>query len=453
MPLAYVDPAPAAYVGAILAAVRSFDQAGVGAVLDDADAIHGLDLTIDEVVFPALRLVGTFWAGGAMDIAHEHLLTGAVIQWVAARSALPPSIARQGTILLAAGPQDRHTLALDCLNLLLTSRGVNVCNLGAETPVASLLVVARALHPTAVVLSSQTPTVASEAVHSVETMAAAGLPVYFAGSSFVLQFFRQNAPGIPLDASLRESAAMLTARHTTALPGQAPVKASRRAAAAGVARAVVAAREVQAAEAAQSVVSTRHAVDAAARSAALAARSARAGRADAARAAAEAVAGRADRAAEAVQREADASECTWQHAAARAATALTVASETAAAAARVATAVAAAADLVARTVAELDAAIESEVAATAARVETIAAATARQVAAETFTRAAGVATVARDAVATASLLDDGSPLSSKDRSRSCDAPRQLRAPAPRVRPDRSSLRRAPWSPSRPRHHG
>ncbi|MGI3786465.1 MAG: B12-binding domain-containing protein, partial [Janthinobacterium lividum] len=71
----HVDPAPATYVGAILTAVRSFDQARVLAALDDADATHGLDITIDEIVFPSLRVVGTFWSSGTIDVAHEHLLS------------------------------------------------------------------------------------------------------------------------------------------------------------------------------------------------------------------------------------------------------------------------------------------------------------------------------------------------------------------------------------------
>src|SRR5206468_3480272 len=125
---------------------------------------------------------------------------------------------RKGTVLLAAGPQDMHTLALDCLDLLLVSRGVEVCNLGAQTPIASLLVAVRALHPTAVVLSSHTPTVASQAVRSVKAMAEAGFPVYFAGSSFASQFFRQNTPGVPLDGTLPESAEMVRVRHTTPPP-------------------------------------------------------------------------------------------------------------------------------------------------------------------------------------------------------------------------------------------
>ena len=210
-----VDPAPATYVGTILTAVRAFNQTRLMAILDEADATHGIDITIDEIVFPSLRVVGTFWSSGTVDVAHEHLLSTAVTRWIAAKSAMLPAGTRKGSILLSAGPQDMHTLALDCLDLLLSSRGVEVCNLGAQTPVASLLVATKSLQPAAVVLSSHTPTVASQAVRSVKAIAEAGVPVYFAGSSFSSQFFRQNTPGIPLDGTLRESAEMLATRHTT----------------------------------------------------------------------------------------------------------------------------------------------------------------------------------------------------------------------------------------------
>ena len=130
----HVDPAPATYVGTILTAVRSFNQSRIFGVLDDADASHGVDTTIDEIIFPSLRVVGTFWSSGTIDVAHEHLLSTAVARWVAAKSAVLPQPSRKGTVLLSAGPQDMHTLALDCLDLLLASRGVEVCNLGAQTP-------------------------------------------------------------------------------------------------------------------------------------------------------------------------------------------------------------------------------------------------------------------------------------------------------------------------------
>jgi hypothetical protein len=214
----HVDPAPATYVGSILTAVRSFNQSRVCAALDDADAAVGLDTTIDEIIFPALRVVGTFWSSGTLDVAHEHVLSAAMTRWVASRSVTLPPPSRHGTLLLAAGPEDLHTLALDCLDLMLASRGVEVCNLGAQTPVSSLLVAVRSLHPGAVVICSHTPTVASPAVRSVRAIADAGFPVYFAGSSFSSQFFRQNSPGVPLDGTLAESADLLTHRHTSPPP-------------------------------------------------------------------------------------------------------------------------------------------------------------------------------------------------------------------------------------------
>lgn len=214
----HADPAPATYVGTILTAVRSFNQARVCEALDDADATLGLDVTIDEIVFPALRVVGTFWSSGTLDVAHEHVLSSAMTRWVAAKSSVLPAPGRRGTVLLTAGPEDLHTLALDCLDLLLTSRGVEVCNLGAQMPVASLLVALRSVHPSAVVIGSHTPTVASAAVRSVRAVADAGVPVYFAGSSFSSQFFRQNSPGVPLDGTLQESADLITSRHTTPPP-------------------------------------------------------------------------------------------------------------------------------------------------------------------------------------------------------------------------------------------
>ena len=223
----HVDPAPATYVGSILTAVRSFNQARVCAALDDADAAFGLDTTIDEIIFPALRVVGTFWSSGTLDVAHEHVLSAAMTRWVASRSVTLPAASRHGTLLLAAGPEDLHTLALDCLDLMLVSRGVEVCNLGAQTPVASLLVAVRSLHPTAVVICSHTPTVASPAVRSVRAIADAGFPVYFAGSSFSSQFFRQNSPGVPLDGTLAESAELLTQRHTSPPPEPAVLPRDR----------------------------------------------------------------------------------------------------------------------------------------------------------------------------------------------------------------------------------
>src|SRR3954453_8013428 len=140
---------PTALVPPILAAVRALNTARVVSVLDEAAVRHGLDTTVDEIVFPALRVVGTFWASGTLDVVHERVLSGGVTRWVYAQ--LEQQVTHpQGRILMAAGPEDLHTVGLDCFELLLAHRGVDVCNLGAQVPTAPLGAPARELNPRAV---------------------------------------------------------------------------------------------------------------------------------------------------------------------------------------------------------------------------------------------------------------------------------------------------------------
>jgi len=203
----------------ILAAVRALNMARVVSVLDEAAMRHGLDTTVDEIVFPALRVVGTFWASGTLDVVHERVLSSGVTRWV--YSQLEQQVThRQGRILIAAGPEDLHTVGLDCFELLLAHRGVDVCNLGARVPTASLSVAASATNPRAVVLCSHNPTATSSAVESVHAAVGAGHPTYYSGSTFQSQFVRRHTPGTPLDGTLRESADLLTRRHTTARPSE-----------------------------------------------------------------------------------------------------------------------------------------------------------------------------------------------------------------------------------------
>jgi hypothetical protein len=204
-------------ISTILIAVRQMNPSPVVAVLDDAADRCGLDLTVDEIVFPALRVVGSFWSGGTLDVAHEHLLSSAVTRWVHGQLGRQQA-RRDGRILLAGGPQDLHVLGLDCLELLLASRGVQAVNLGGQVPVESLVLAATELPAAAVVVCSHSSTVTAQAVRAVKTVSAAGFPVYYAGSSFVSAFVRRHIPGDALDAPLSVTADLLTALHTVAAP-------------------------------------------------------------------------------------------------------------------------------------------------------------------------------------------------------------------------------------------
>jgi hypothetical protein len=67
----------------LLASARVMDARRIRERLDrTADAL-GLDRTVDDVLLPALRLIGAQWAGGTVDVAAEHLLSTVTSSWLA----------------------------------------------------------------------------------------------------------------------------------------------------------------------------------------------------------------------------------------------------------------------------------------------------------------------------------------------------------------------------------
>ena len=211
-----VSPDHSTALPAILLAVRGFDPERVADVLDAEAARNGLDAVIEDVVFPVLRIVGTYWAHGSFSVTHEHLFTAAVTRWLYARLPDQPaadvSRSRRRRVVLAAGPDDLHVIGLDCLELLLAARGVTVCNLGALVPSEALVATATAVDAAAVVVCSHTPpdvTAVTGATASLHAAHAVGLPVYYAGSSFDSPFIQRRIPGVALGHSVADSADLL----------------------------------------------------------------------------------------------------------------------------------------------------------------------------------------------------------------------------------------------------
>lgn len=205
---------------AILLAVQGFDTGRILDVLDVEAEHHGLDAVVDDVIFPALRTVGTYWAHGSFSVAHEHLFTAAATRWLYFRLAVLPvptsgpgvGDRRPQPVVLAAGPEDLHIIGLDCLELLLTARGVQTRNLAGRVPTDALVATAVAVDAAAVVICSHAApdaTSASVATDTLRAAHAAGLAVYYAGSSFDSPFVQRRVPGTALDHSVAASADQL----------------------------------------------------------------------------------------------------------------------------------------------------------------------------------------------------------------------------------------------------
>lgn len=160
--------------GLARAAVR-LDSVAVQEQLTASLRVHGLVLTWEEILSPALQAVGRKWqSAGDRYVEVEHLLSwhvSATIRHLYVSAALTRKASPSSPVILACLPQEEHTLALEALNAALAQQGVATLMLGSAVPAEALLAAVRRVGPSAVVLWSQSATTASTplAQHVAET--------------------------------------------------------------------------------------------------------------------------------------------------------------------------------------------------------------------------------------------------------------------------------------------
>ena len=197
---------PAHLVEQLLTAAQQLDPAGVRHELERARRSHGLVLTLEHVVLPALHAIGRDWADGRADVAHEHLLTAAVLAWLAAVGEQAPAPTRPGPVVLACGPEDQHTLSLQAFAVLLAHRGFDCRFLGARTPAGSLALAARTAGAQAVVLASHLDQNRPAALAALRGVADQPWRLYYAVAAFTDPRWRRGVPGTYLGETLAAAA-------------------------------------------------------------------------------------------------------------------------------------------------------------------------------------------------------------------------------------------------------
>ena len=194
----------------VLDAAERMDAAGIRAQLDLAADALGLAGCLDDVLLPAMRQVGVWWAAGHCDVAQERMATEAVRAWLDRRSAFAPAPTRSRPILLACGPSDLHTIGLESMALLLRSQGWPCRLLGARAPTATVAAAARASSAAGVIVVSHLASGRLRAVESIRAVHELGIDVFYAGNAFSTPRSRRGVPGRYLGVRVQDACADLT---------------------------------------------------------------------------------------------------------------------------------------------------------------------------------------------------------------------------------------------------
>jgi MerR family transcriptional regulator, light-induced transcriptional regulator len=118
---------------AIVAAVAETDTRRLAALVEQSFTLYDVETAIEEIVAPALRLVGDRWETGAECIAEERLLSEVVLERLGTLLGdRRPAV--RGTAVLACAPGERHELGLLALAVLLQADGWLTVYLGTDTP-------------------------------------------------------------------------------------------------------------------------------------------------------------------------------------------------------------------------------------------------------------------------------------------------------------------------------
>jgi len=147
--------------GLFLQSILAGDQQGSWSIIQGAlDVGVSVEDVICEVVVPALRSVGEEWASGRLEIFEEHRASTIVLSMLGRMQGLPQRRGRKrGTVLVACPPREAHGLPAAICAELIRTRGFSPINLGADTPIGSLVQAAIATDElVAIVLSTVSST-------------------------------------------------------------------------------------------------------------------------------------------------------------------------------------------------------------------------------------------------------------------------------------------------------
>jgi methanogenic corrinoid protein MtbC1 len=144
------------YAAAVLAGDEVAAERVIRAALDSGLSVAEVD---EEIIAPALWLVGELWERGEITVADEHVATEISIRVLALeREARRVARVRPAYLaMLAAPPGELHIVALRMVANVLRDAGYEVMMVGADVPPAALAALAERHRPDIVCLTATMP--------------------------------------------------------------------------------------------------------------------------------------------------------------------------------------------------------------------------------------------------------------------------------------------------------
>jgi methanogenic corrinoid protein MtbC1 len=124
----------------------------------------------DDVIAPALWLIGELWERGKISVADEHIATEITVRVLALQREAQRVVQSRGgrRAMLAAPAGELHVVALRMVANLLRGSGYDVVMLGADVPAMALAAAARRLDAQVICMSSTMPGRADQVLNAIE---------------------------------------------------------------------------------------------------------------------------------------------------------------------------------------------------------------------------------------------------------------------------------------------
>jgi MerR family transcriptional regulator, light-induced transcriptional regulator len=161
----------------------------------------------EEIIAPALWLVGELWEKGEITIADEHLATEISVRVLALeREARRVARERRGhRVILAAPMGEMHVVALRMVGNVLGDAGYEVMMVGADVPAHALAAMAARHKPAVVCLSTTMPGGGDQLLITIHEVQKAFRPAAFVVGGRGLTSRVRAVPGIEVCQRISEA--------------------------------------------------------------------------------------------------------------------------------------------------------------------------------------------------------------------------------------------------------